>query len=77
MAGADPLRHPLTLLKGIPFSATLLLILGVLKIIAKQTKWAVDDKIITFLFEFVKNPRGKHTNPLEEKEEKTDEIIES
>ena len=53
---------------------TLMLVLGVLKILAKQTKWAGDDQIITFLFEFVKNPRGKHKNPLEE--EVKDESVE-
>ena len=33
--------------------------LGLLKTIAMQTKWAGDDKIVTFLFEFVKNPLAK------------------
>jgi len=48
---------------------TLLLFLGILKILAKETKWAWDDKIVTFLFEFAKDPRGKHINPLEEVKE--------
>ena len=55
---------------------TLMLVLSILKVIAKQTKWAGDGKIVTLLFEFVKNPRGKHTNPLA-KEVKEDEKITS
>jgi len=34
------------------------LLLSILKILAVQTKWAGDDQIITFLFEFIKNPKG-------------------
>jgi len=55
---------------------TLMLVLGVLKILAKHTHWAGDDQIITFLMEFVKNPKGKNKNPLA-KEVKEDEKITS
>ena len=51
---------------------TLMLLLGILKILAKYTSWAGDDEIITFLFEFIKNPKGKPA----EKEVKEDEITE-
>ncbi len=52
---------------------TLMLALSILKILAKYTHWAGDDQIITFLMEFVKNPRGKDKNPLIKEEVKEDE----